>query len=151
MVNCCVPGCTNYSAKSKEAGISYHKIPKEKSLRKAWIARLRRDNLPPTENCYVCSEHFTEDCFVSNLKRELVPGQSMKRRLNRDAIPSLFSFAPQPKSRRTLKRREPKEEETQEVSNMFDSCYTDTLGTEYVVFWEKSLYIIYMVFFIFRL
>ena len=120
MVNCCVPGCTNYSAKSKEAGISYHKIPKEKSLRKAWIARLRRDNLPPPENCYVCSDHFTEDCFTSNLKRELVPGQSMKRRLNRDAIPSLFSFAPQPKSRRTIKRRAPKQEETHEVSNMFD-------------------------------
>ena len=61
MVNFCVPGCTNYSAKSKEVGISYHKIPKEKSLRKAWIARLRRDNLPPPENCYVCSDHFTED------------------------------------------------------------------------------------------
>ena len=81
MVNCCVPGCTNYSAKSKEAGISYHKIPKEKSLRKAWIARLRRDNLPPPENCYVCSDHFTEDFFASNLKRALVPGQSIEEEI----------------------------------------------------------------------
>lgn len=35
MVNCCVPGCTNYSAKtSKTADISYHKFPSDKQRRK---------------------------------------------------------------------------------------------------------------------
>ena len=102
MVNCCVPGCTNHSARNKGTGISFHKIPNDKSLRKAWVARMRRDNLPPLENCYNCSEHFTENCFVADLKAQLVPGQSVKRRLKRDSIPSLFPFAPQPsKNQRT--------------------------------------------------
>ena len=38
MVNCCVPGCTNYSANtSKSADISYHKFPSDKQRRKTWL------------------------------------------------------------------------------------------------------------------
>ena len=90
MVHCCVPGCINHS--SKTSNISYHRIPNDKALRKAWLARIRRDNLPPLQNCYVCSEHFTDDCFESDLKAQL-PELKVKRRLKRDAIPSVFSHA----------------------------------------------------------
>ncbi|XP_046862463.1 LOW QUALITY PROTEIN: THAP domain-containing protein 5-like, partial [Xenia sp. Carnegie-2017] len=97
MVNCCVPGCTNYSSKSKSSGVSFHLIPKDPSRQKAWIARIRRENLPPLSNCYVCSEHFAPDCFKSDLRQKLTPWQPLKRRLKRDAVPSIFSFGPQPK------------------------------------------------------
>ena len=79
MVHCCVPGCINHS--SKTSNISYHRIPNDKALRKAWLARIRRDNLPPLQNCYVCSEHFTDDCFESDLKAQLMPELKVKRRL----------------------------------------------------------------------
>lgn len=92
MVHCCVPGCINHSSKTSE--ISYHRIPKEQRLQKAWLARIRRDNLPPLQNCYVCSEHFTEDCFETDLKAQLIPEQKVKKRLKCDAVPSVFSFGP---------------------------------------------------------
>jgi hypothetical protein len=93
MVNCCVPGCTNYSAKTKDLDkvISYHKIPSDPRLQKFWIARLRRENLPPLKNCYVCSEHFEADFFENDLVKQLT-GKRSKRKLKEDAVPSIFSF-----------------------------------------------------------
>ena len=82
------------------SNISYHCIPNDKGLQKAWLERIRRDNLPPLQNCYVCSEHFTYDCFETDLKAQLMPELKVKRRLNRDAIPSVFSFGPEPKKPR---------------------------------------------------
>ena len=43
---------------------------------------------------------------MSDLKQQLMSGQTVKKRLKRGAIPSLFSFGPQQnKSRRTSDRR----------------------------------------------
>ena len=100
MVHCCVPRCTNYSAKTSGKNISFHRIPTDKALQKSWIAKLKRENLPPLKNCYVCSEHFTEECFQSNLKAVLLDKEKIPRRLKRDAVPSVFSFGPQPKQSR---------------------------------------------------
>ncbi|KXJ26866.1 THAP domain-containing protein 2 [Exaiptasia diaphana] len=90
MVNCCVPGCTNYSSKTSD--VSYHKMPKDLKLQEAWISRIRRDNMPPLQNCYVCSELFTEECFERDLFQQLT-GEKRKRKLKSDAIPTVFSFA----------------------------------------------------------
>ena len=91
MVNCCVSGCVNYSAKSN--GISYHKLPRDTQRWKAWLERIRRTNMPPLENCYVCSEHFSAETFEVNLRAQIT-GVKCKRRLKEDAIPSEFSFHP---------------------------------------------------------
>ena len=84
MVHCCVPACTNHSSRTQ--GISYHKIPKDKQLRKSWISALCSHNLPPVDNCYVCSDHFERECFESDLIEE------KKKRLKLDAVPSIFNF-----------------------------------------------------------
>ena len=98
MVHCCVPGCINHS--SRMSNIRYHRIPNDQGLQKAWSARIRRDNFPPLQNCYVCSEHFTDDCFETDLKAQLMPELKVKRRLKRDAIPLVFSFGPELKKPR---------------------------------------------------
>lgn len=98
MVNCCVPECTNYSTKTEQ--ISYHKIPLCPTIQKAWITKIKRENLPPLKNCYVCSEHFEEACFEVDLMSQLT-GVKRKRKLKKDAIPSLFSFS----TSRQVKRR----------------------------------------------
>ena len=85
MVNCCVLGCTIFLAKTIAAGISHHKIVTDKSFRKAWIGRLWLDNLPPLKCCCVCCKHFTEDCFLDDLKSELIPAQITNMGLKRDA------------------------------------------------------------------
>ena len=125
MVHCCVPGCTNYSATTEN--VSYHKIPKDPSLKNAWIACLRRDNLPPLENSYVCSDHFEKECFESNLREQLT-GQKYKRKLKRDAVPSCFSFSTSlpPKKIRASSENRTKRRSRHEVSTyiLYRSCRT---------------------------
>jgi len=112
MVHCCVPGCINHS--SKTSNISYHRIPNDKGLQKAWLARIRRDNLP-LQNCYVCSEHFTDDCFETDLKAQLMPELKVKRRLKRDAIPSVCSFRPEPKKPRISSENHESQQRAEEL------------------------------------
>ena len=53
---CCVPSCSNNSRNRPD--ISYHKLPKEPTLRK-WSKLLKTKGLcNPDENNYVCSDHF---------------------------------------------------------------------------------------------
>ena len=89
MVNCCLPGCTNYSAKTKD--VSYHKIPLQKLRRKAWLHRIRRTNMPPMKYSYVCSDHFLPSCFEQDLRSQIA-GQKCKRRLKENAVPSEFEY-----------------------------------------------------------
>ena len=97
MPHCMVPECTNNSRKT--VGISYHRIPKEKGLREAWLARIRRVNPHDINNSCVCSAHFTPDCFERTL--DLVPGYQKRPKLKSDAVPSIFPRSKPEKARST--------------------------------------------------
>ena len=99
MVSCVVPGCNNHSAKTEETGdcVSYFHIPLDHRT-KAWLDRIRRSNLPPLENCHVCSEHFLPSCFEPDLRAQL-NGQTGKRSLRADAIPSVFKYSHSPEEK----------------------------------------------------
>ncbi|KAK3713125.1 hypothetical protein QZH41_017045 [Actinostola sp. cb2023] len=60
--------------------------------------------MPPLENTYVCSEHFTEDCFDS-LKESLLPNEKLKRRLKLDAVPSVFPHSNPKRPRQSSEKR----------------------------------------------
>ena len=98
MVSCIVPGCKNYSEKTGKT-VSYHKIPKDHRT-DAWRKRIRRLDMPPLENCHVCSDHFLPSCFEVDFRAQLM-GQKGKADLKDDAIPSVFSYSygPKPKMR----------------------------------------------------
>ena len=122
MVHCCVPRCTNYSAKTSKVGkVSYHKILSQLQIKKAWIARLKRTNLPPLKNCYVCSEHFEEDCFEAGtqLKKELF-GNRSRRRLKPNAVPTnfLFSASSRPRTKRSASEKRIKRRQHEEVTHL---------------------------------
>ena len=74
MVNCCVPGFVNYSAKSN--GISYHKLPRDTQRRKAWL-----------------EQTLFSRSFEVNLRAQIT-GVKCKWRLKEDAIPTEFCFRP---------------------------------------------------------
>lgn len=58
-----------------------------KSLLKLWLYQIKRGNWEPSKYSVICSEHFTEDCFV-------VKGlQNSRRTLKSDAYPTIFSMA----------------------------------------------------------
>jgi hypothetical protein len=42
-VHCCVPLCTNDSRYDPKKELSFHRIPVDKSLRKQWLIKIRRD------------------------------------------------------------------------------------------------------------
>ena len=61
MPDCMVPECTNNSRKATR--VSSHRIPKDTSLREAWMARIHRVNPRNVDHSFVCLAHFTPDCF----------------------------------------------------------------------------------------
>ena len=83
-----VPMCTNGYCKTKRKGITYHRLligP----LKSVLLRNIRRDNPHRPSNLFVCSAHFTEDCF--NPATELCSHKASKK-LKRTAVPTLFSF-----------------------------------------------------------
>ena len=124
MVSCVVPGCNNYSAKTKKAGdtVSYFHIPLD-HRKKAWLDRIRRTNLPPLENCHVCSEHFLPSCFDPDLRAQST-GQTGKRSLKGDAIPSVFKYShsPEEKIPRLSSERRLQRQRHEEVSLSLIKC-----------------------------
>jgi hypothetical protein len=85
-----VPGCINCSKKTKGSDISYHLLPNDQQMRRTWLRRVRRDNLPKANLCYVCSSHFTTVCFEGSLK-ELF-GMKGKKALKPGSVPLIFLF-----------------------------------------------------------
>ena len=115
MVSCIVPGCKNYSEKTGKT-VSYHKIPKDHRTN-AWLKRIRRLDMPPLENCHVCSDHFLPSCFEIDFRAQLM-GQKGKADLKDDAIPSVFSYSygPKPKMPRLSSELRLQEQRHREVS-----------------------------------
>ena len=109
----CSCECVNYSAKSN--GISYHKLPRDTRRQKAWLERIRRTNMPPLENCYVCSEHFSAESFEVNLCAQIT-GVKCKQRLKEDAIPLEFCFHPPAKRPRLCSETRLRRRSHEEVS-----------------------------------
>ena len=100
-MSCSVPGCTNYSEKTRKvvSTVSYHQLPLDDAQgTKAWLARIRRVDMPTLENFYVCSEHFSPECFEIDLRAQLT-GQKCKRHLKDGTVPSVFPYAYGPKAK----------------------------------------------------
>ena len=66
MVICAAVGCSSETGKTKN--ISIFRLPRDKLLRKEWLHKLKRTNLPAEDNIRICHLHFTEDCFERDLK-----------------------------------------------------------------------------------
>ncbi|XP_065662595.1 uncharacterized protein LOC136085234 [Hydra vulgaris] len=56
---CCVPNCFNNSKRNKN--LSFYVIPKEKVLRKLWLAKISRKDFSPSSSHRVYSAHFQEN------------------------------------------------------------------------------------------
>ena len=59
--------CSNKDADKK--GLSFFRLPpKDHKLRLTWFKKLRLVDPPNTGNVRVCSEHFTEECFIVDMQ-----------------------------------------------------------------------------------
>ncbi len=60
-----------YDLSNKDAdkkGLSFFRLPKDHKLRRTWFKKLRLVDPPNTDNVRVCSEQFTEKCFVVDMQ-----------------------------------------------------------------------------------
>ncbi|XP_018318361.1 THAP domain-containing protein 1-like, partial [Mycetomoellerius zeteki] len=47
--------------------ISFHTFPKKENIRQAWIEVMGLENVDPTRNSVLCSQHFSEECFYYSM------------------------------------------------------------------------------------
>ncbi|XP_075893574.1 THAP domain-containing protein 2-like [Nelusetta ayraudi] len=82
--HCAAYSCANRrTVENRARGITFHKFPKDKVLRKQWEVALRRDKFTASDSSVLCSEHFKEADFDRT-------GQIV--RLKDGVIPSIFHF-----------------------------------------------------------
>ena len=96
--NCCVPFCNATSKKNKN--LRFHRFPKKRGLKDQWIAKIRRDEgdyFAVTENTRVCSKHFCEEDYTVS-----EDGKGKKIVLKKGAVPTIFKWSSEKRSRSTF-------------------------------------------------
>eukprot|EP00795_Rhopilema_esculentum_P006509 gene6509-11971_t len=150
MPNCGAFGCTNRSSHNKE--LTFHQIPGEgrnKQLRKMWLKNIRRaGELPKDKSFYICSEHFAEDCYERDFKKELMENKPGAKKLKADAIPTIFVFRESTQKKKNSIERAAREEKRRVSSGCASTSPNDldetiaksvSIQTESEKFLEKSI------------
>ena len=88
-IRCVAGGCSN----TYKEGVSFFNFPKERPRRRIWISKVQttRAKWTPTEHSKLCSAHFTDDCFETEVALASSMGINRRKRLRPTAVPSLFS------------------------------------------------------------
>ena len=101
---CTAHGCEN---RYGQEGLCWKKIPRDKKLRKTWIDKINRKKLP--NDIYLCSDHFTADCFERDFKAEFESGSPTPiYKIKDGSIPTKFSYSSCTLVREASVRREEK-------------------------------------------
>ena len=117
---CAAPFCSNRCPRDSEKGISFHRLPiSKKKIAQKWLRNLGRDEkfLPKRSQIFVCSEHFTDDCFEVDYRHSLLGGRTRKRKKKTEAVPTIFQkIHSVAKEKRIASERRRKNKARKEVS-----------------------------------
>ncbi|XP_072239658.1 THAP domain-containing protein 6-like [Leuresthes tenuis] len=82
--SCAAWKCTNrFTVQTRSHGITFHRFPKDKELRKQWETAVRREGFSASPSSMLCSEHFRPEDFDRT-------GQTV--RIRAGVVPSVFCF-----------------------------------------------------------
>ena len=88
---CVAANCSTISGE----GYSLHEFPLDEALRVKWVQAVKRYRSNwdgPSSSSVLCSKHFEQDCFVVEGMRFCESmGIPAKKRLNHNAVPTIFS------------------------------------------------------------
>lgn len=110
---CCAGECENSS--DKRPDISFHGLPLDnKALLKTWIAKMRRNPnyFNVNKHVKICSKHFSPEDFINP--------DAKKRRLKRNAVPSIFAWSkerPQTVARSAVEKLNTSRQEEEEATD----------------------------------
>ena len=81
--------------------VSHHQFPSNAKTRAIWVKKVNRTEIP--KYTFLCSNHFTEDCFDKSYemyeKFLAKDGKKPSRKLVKGTIPMLFAHNTKVKSR----------------------------------------------------
>ena len=86
MVHCIAFGCKNKN-EAFGRGVSFFRLPKDKTRRARWIKMLRLRDPPNTDNVRLCNEHFAPDSFEPDMQADMGFKKRKTKRLKPDANP----------------------------------------------------------------
>ena len=93
MPSCCAITCHHgYKNHFTPEDVQWFHLPKDDSLRKAWLFRIHRENEADfvSEHTVLCSYHFTEEDWIpQHLNVDKRGRKRQRRRLKINAIPSV--------------------------------------------------------------
>ena len=86
---CIAAGCSN----TYRENVSLFCFPRDSALKERWTKQVRRTRAGwsgPTANSYLCSDHFSEDCFERDTLMAAKLGIQKRKKLKPDAVPTIF-------------------------------------------------------------
>ena len=89
VINCAVATCKSTGKNS----MSFHRFPQNRQLKQIWVQFCKRKDSFNAKTSRICSQHFENQYFIRDLKHELL-NTPLKRRLQADAIPTIFNEMP---------------------------------------------------------
>ena len=93
-MHCIAPGCANWFYKNRDK--HFHQFPANNSQRsREWLQKLKRMDPPTHHNARVCSDHFTENDYISVGMFQEDGSFSFKQTttLKDNAVPTMFDFS----------------------------------------------------------
>ena len=131
MPNCAAIGCQNrYETRSD---LLWKYLPTSKQhihLKKLWLTKLKRKDgtLPKERSIVLCSEHFTEECFERDFKKEFeLQSDQHFYKIKEDAIPTKFVHANISAPSESTKSRSKRAEKRRIID---EACSTSPLFAE---------------------
>ena len=84
--HCIAYGCVNRSNNPECSKLTWPSLPiNNAKLLRTWLLKIKRKDPPVSKHSYLCSPHFSEDCFMC-----CVGG---KRYLKSGSVPTRFGFS----------------------------------------------------------